>query len=130
MEFSWEEKRQDLLDGLATLPASCARRPTRDSAAETPRPACRAAPHAHTGEPIETAHFALAFDAKTGAISRLPNKATGREWASTANPLALLTYQTLSKEDYHHFLDAYQSVARYDWACKISASRTSRSSER
>ena len=47
---------------------------------------------------IETRHFSIALDPQTGAISRLRSKKTGREWASTRQPLALFSYQTLSKE--------------------------------
>ena len=47
------------------------------------------------GETIETAHFVLALDPKTGAITRLRNKTTGVEWAGDNNPIALVAYQTL-----------------------------------
>ncbi len=69
------------------------------------------------GTPIETDHFLLGIDAKTGAITRLRNKATGREWASANNPIALFTYQTLSQEDYQRFLAAYV-ITKADWAQK------------
>ncbi len=45
---------------------------------------------------LRAEHFVVQIDAKTGAITRLRNKATGREWASAQNPVQLLTYQTLS----------------------------------
>jgi hypothetical protein len=119
VQFSWQEKRQDLLDGVATLPAPLREQADRAIVGLKPtQPAQPAETAAHpAGKPIETAHFIVGIDAKTGAIIRLRNKATGREWASAANPIALLTYQTLSLEDYNRFLDAYL-VARYDWALK------------
>ena len=119
VEFSWQEKRQDLLDGIATLPAKL--RDEANSAIESlhptePKPSTGALAHP-VSEPIETTHFTLGIDPKTGAITRLKNKATGREWASPTNPIALLTYQTLSKTDYDRFMAAYlKSTA--DWAFK------------
>jgi hypothetical protein len=114
--FSWEEKRRDLLDGVATLPPKLR---AQDGAAiqglNAVRPSWPASAKPHpAGEPIETAHFVLAFDAKTGAIVRLRNKVTGREWAGPANPLALFTYQTLSQDDYHHYFDTY-CQSHEDW---------------
>ncbi len=119
VEFSWVEKRQDLLDGIATLPAAL--RTQAESAIESlhpgePKPAAAALAHS-AAEAIETTHFIVGIDPKTGAITRLRNKATGREWAGPANPIALLTYQTLSKKDYDRFMAAYlKSTA--DWAFK------------
>jgi hypothetical protein len=111
MEFSWEEKRKDLYDAVASLPADL-----RDQALTAvqdltphwydlnPSPQAVVQP---AGKPIETAHFILGLDAQTGAITRLQNKSTGHEWASKTNPIALFTYQTLSQEDYQRFLKAY-----------------------
>ena len=119
VQFSWIEKRQDLLDGIATLPVSL-----RDQAYHAieslnlaePKPSASAAAHP-AGQSIETTHFILGIDPQTGAITQFRNKATGREWASPVNPIALLTYQTLSKADYDHFMAAYlKSTA--DWAFK------------
>ena len=46
----------------------------------------------------------MALDPKTGAISQLRSKKTGREWASAEHPLALFSYQTQSKADFDKFL--------------------------
>ena len=69
------------------------------------------------GQTIETEHFVLGIDAKTGAVTRLKNKATGKEWASTANPVALFTYQTLSNDHYQKFMSDYLTT-KADWAAK------------
>jgi hypothetical protein len=119
VEFSWVEKRQDLLDGIATLPAQLRDQATnaiRNLDPAEPAPSTAASGHP-AGQPIETAHFILGIDPQTGAIARLRNKSTGREWVSLDKPIALLTYQTLSKGDYDHFMAAYlKSTA--DWAFK------------
>ena len=119
VEFSWQEKRQDLLDGVATLPAAL--RAQAELAIEKLKPAepelpSKAAPHP-AGKTINTTYYLLEIDAKTGAITRLRNKATKREWASKTNPLALFTYQTLSLEDYQRFIASYLTT-KADWAQK------------
>ena len=53
----------------------------------------------------------------TGAIHRLRNKKSGREWASPDHPLALFSYQTLSQQDYSRFFANY-IISTADWAKK------------
>ena len=118
VEFSWTEKRQDLFEGIAALPA-----PLRDEAqnavralAPQPPQLAQAAQHS-AGKEIETAHFVLALDPRTGAIHRLRNKQSGREWATPDHPLALVSYQTLSPADYSRFFANY-IISTADWARK------------
>ena len=120
MEFSWQEKRQDLFDAVATLPAKLRAEAERNlQNLNTIEPQISTASPEHpAGHPIETAHFIVGIDAQTGAITRLRNKATGREWASNSNPIALFTYQTLSQEDYKRFISAYVLLndSTIEWA--------------
>ena len=115
-ETSWAEKRKDIDEGIANLPE-----PLRMQAAEGIRALQPVEPEhagleAHrAGSEIETAHFVLALDAKSGAICRLRAKQSGREWASAERPLALFAYQTLSKTDYDRFIGSY-IVAKTWWA--------------
>ena len=118
VQFSWKEKRQDLYDGIATLPE-----PLREEAhgalnGLTPKePKLANGSSYPANQEIETAHFVLAFDPHTGAIHRLRNKSTGREWASPDHPLALFSYQTLSEEDYTRFFGNY-IISSADWVAK------------
>ena len=119
VQLSWQEKRQDLLDGIATLPTAL--REEAQHAIQSLNPAepklpADSAAHA-AGKPIETAHFVVGIDPRTGAITQLKNKATGRDWASRSNPIALFTYQTLSPQDYDRFLASYLTTTA-DWAAK------------
>lgn len=110
--FSWAEKRQDLLDGVAALPAKLrteAKTAIESLNAVEPQVPSSLAAHP-SGHPIETPMFILQFDPKTGAVVRLYSKATGREWASQHNPVALFTYQTLSQDDYRHYRDVYTQI--------------------
>jgi len=114
--FSWEEKRKDLLDGVATLPVKL--RAEAEAAIKNLRayePGLSEKPSGLPGgKTIETTHYLLAIDTKTGALVRLRNKATGREWASPTNPIGLFTYQTLSQDDYKHYIEAY-SQCHEEW---------------
>jgi hypothetical protein len=119
VQFSWNEKRQDLLDGISTLPDSLRVQSQQAIAALTPtqpRLSSKAVQHS-ANTALETDHFQLGFDPQTGAITRLRNKSRGRDWASQANPLALFTYQTLSSKDYEKFFADY-TVLKEEWVSK------------
>jgi hypothetical protein len=116
--YSWTEKRQDLFDGLATLPAPLyqeAQTALSDLSFKEPQ-LSGIAPHPK-GKEIETTYFVLALDPSTGAIQRLRNKGTGHEWASPQHLLGLLSYQTLSLDDYSRFFENYV-ISLEDWAKK------------
>ena len=119
VEFSWNEKRQDLLDGIATLPSALRTEAQRAIEALVPTEPTQMAGRdvRSIGGSIETDHFVLGIDHVTGAITRLTGKSSGREWASAQNPIALLSYQTLSHQDYDHFLATYLTT-KADWAAK------------
>jgi hypothetical protein len=115
-ESSWAEKRKIIDDGIATLPE-----PLRSAARDRlralqPVEPARAGlrPHPHGAE-METAHWVMALDPQTGAIQKLRARSTGREWASAAHPLALFSYQTLSKADYDRYDADYVTVKEW-WA--------------
>jgi hypothetical protein len=118
VEFSWREKRQDLFEGIAVLQAALRDHAQAAVQSLTPRePRLSPGSGADARQEIETAHFVLRIDAKTGAIHRLRNKRSGREWASPDHPLALFSYQTLSQQDYTRFLQVYL-VTKANWAQK------------
>jgi Domain of unknown function (DUF5054) len=114
--FSWEEKRKDLFDGIARLPA-----PLRAQAEQAVRNLQPTEPQFTGGtviaasQEIENPHFILQLDPKTGAVHRLRNKKTGREWASPDHPLGLFSYQTLSQQDYSEYRAKYL-VMQASWA--------------
>jgi hypothetical protein len=116
--FSWREKRQDLTDAVATLPASLrteaesALRNLQPTLPKLTKPRALSSPHE-----IENAHFIVGLDPATGSIRRLLSKKQKREWASANNPLALFSYQTLSQSDYAEFFRSYV-ISEEDWAKK------------
>jgi uncharacterized protein DUF5054 len=118
VEFSWSEKRQDLFDGLATLPSALRlEAETRIHSLMPAKPQLPGGVAHPADEAIETPHFVLLLDRRTGAIQRLHSKQSGYEWASPEHQLAQFCYQTLSPADYSRFFSNYiQSTA--DWAQK------------
>ena len=118
VQFSWQEKRQDLFTGIETLPPSL-----RDEAQTAITHLKAQAPKLGkpvslpAGNAIETPHFVVGIDPETGAIQRLLNKKSKREWASSHYPLASFSYQTLSQRDYSQFLADYL-MSEEDWAKK------------
>lgn len=116
METSWQEKRDDLDQAVDLLP------PTLAQEARLHLQASPAVRPSHTGlhphppaQAITNGRFTVALDPRTGAIIRLEDHASGRDWASPDHPLALFTYQTLSAQQYADFLDRYIKI-KADWA--------------
>ena len=107
-ETSWAEKRKNIDDGVANLPAPLQREAHDRLRALQPVEPERAGLHPHAaGSEIKTAHWVVALDPKTGAIQKLRARSTGREWASADHPLASFTYQTLSKADFDRYYNDY-----------------------
>ncbi|MGA3328169.1 MAG: DUF5054 domain-containing protein [Terriglobia bacterium] len=112
---SWAEKRKNIDDAVASLPEPMRGEALDRLRALEPVEPDRAGLHPHRVESkIETPHWVIALDPQTGAIQRLRAKSTGREWAYAAHPLALFTYQTLSKADYDRYAEDYV-VAKGWW---------------
>jgi hypothetical protein len=111
MEASWQEKRDDLGDGIGRLPESMRAAMEQRLAALHVAAPSPVGMRPHPAPRIfDTTHFRIALDPRTGAIIALVNKTTERAWASPKNPLALFTYQTLGPEVYDAFIAAYLKV--------------------
>ncbi len=110
-ETSWAEKRQDIAVAVASLPedlrAEASERVRALRVTEPPQTGLEAHP---AKADVETAHFLVSLDPKTGAIAKLHAKATQRDWASRKHPLGLFAYQTLSQKDYTRYREAYIKV--------------------
>ena len=118
VQFSWQEKRQDLFEGIAALPDAL--RKEAQSAIDGLAAVEPTLPGGAPWDPAKdlvTAHYTLSLDPQTGAIRRLKNKASGRDWASADHPLALFSYQTLSQADYDQFFANY-IISHADWVIK------------
>ncbi|WP_263381549.1 DUF5054 domain-containing protein [Granulicella arctica] len=116
MTTSWQEKRDDISESVASLPTSLREEAdTRLKTLGAAVPSLDGLTVHDPAKPIETTHFDMSFDPTTGAIIGLRNRATKRQWAGPDHPLALFTYQTLSATDFTDFLDRYILVKSW-WA--------------
>ena len=116
MTTSWAEKRRNIDDAVAGLPAAMRAQAVGRLARLKPVvPSTDGLSLFRASKELETVHFVAALDEKTGAIRKLRSKSTGREWASAEHPLALFSYQTFSADDYARFMDSYVT-SKADWA--------------
>ena len=107
-ETSWAEKRKNIADAVASLPEPLQREAlNRLHTLEPVEPEDAGLATHPAGSELETPHWVIALDPKTGAIQKLRAKSTGRDWASPDHLLALFSYQTLSKTDYDRYFAHY-----------------------
>jgi len=110
VDAEWEAKRADMDRAVAVLPPGLREEAEKRLARIVPKP-----PHTEALAPlapateIQTTHFILGLDAATGAIQRLQDCKTGREWASAQHPLASFRYQTFTSADFARFNKAYNT---------------------
>ena len=110
MDEGWAEKRADMDRAVAVLPAALREEAEQRLEKLAPQP-----PHTQglaalvPGTEIRGTHFILALDEATGAIQRLQDRKTGREWASAPHLLAGFRYQTFSSADFARFNKAYNT---------------------
>lgn len=118
VQASWQEKRQNLLTAIATLPRNLLAEAESAIAALHPYDQTLPRETRDTKElTLDTPHFLVQLDPETGAITRLHVKDSRREWASADHPIALLSYQTLSPKDYSDFFAQY-IIREADWVVK------------
>jgi hypothetical protein len=121
-ESSWAEQREYLTEAVEHLKGTPLHQEAVDrlEAIKPVKPSVPLNPHPPTPSPsgrgeiksqkagvFDTAHFSVGFDEKTGAIVRLKDKATGRNWASDKYKLGLFTYETFSDADYQRYWRQY-----------------------
>jgi hypothetical protein len=116
MITSWAEKRKNIDDAVLGLPAPMrAQAVARLARLKPVVPSTDGLNAFRASKELETTHFIVALDEKTGAIRKLRSKSSGREWASAEHPLALFSYQTFSADDYARFMASYVT-SKADWA--------------
>ncbi len=120
LEACWAEKRADIDKAVEALPPQL-----RSEAQQRLLSLAPVAPEIHrskqhtAGMDIRAKHFILALDPKTGAIQRLLDRRTGREWASGVHPLALFRYQMFSSADCRRYVRQYSPYPKIPWASDV-----------
>lgn len=107
MERSWNEQRDYLKKAIDALHSE--RRLEAEAALKRLEPKRASdsteATELFVDETYQLGSFEVVFTAE-GSISGLKDS-TGREWAGTANPIGLFTYETYSQEDYDRWFREY-----------------------
>ncbi len=111
MVRSWEEQRGYVHAALETLDATHRAEANVALAELQPRRPNTSAwtRRANPGALIVSKHFDLRLDPMTGALTRLRQHTSGRNWAAPRHPLALLRYQTFGPVEFEHFQRAYNT---------------------
>jgi len=118
LEKSWREQRAYLSDALAALRGTLFSSSARAALQSCKPRRIRHGENIEPGAGVQTPHFDLAFDPTTGAICRLVERTTGRQWADSRHPLGTITYEVFSHEDYQHFWKKYNRdhIKNEHWA--------------
>jgi hypothetical protein len=117
-DAGWVEKRADMDRAVEVLPQGLREEALKrlQTLAPTP-PDTRGMAPLTPGSDVHAAHFVVALDPATGAISRLQDRKTGREWASAQHLLAAFRYQTFTRADFDRFNHAYNTMPMgYDFS--------------
>jgi len=110
VDAEWAAKRADMDRAVEVLPPALQEEAEKRLGRLVPKP-----PHTEglaplaPGAEIEAAHFVVALDTTTGAIRRLHDRKTGREWASAQHLLSSFRYQTFTSADFARFNRAYNT---------------------
>jgi hypothetical protein len=118
MDAGWAEKRGDLDRAVSVLPPALRQEAEKRLEKLVPKP-----PDTHglaalaPGTEIQGTHFILSLDPATGAIQRLQDRKTRREWASAQHLLASFRYQAFNSADFARFNRAYNTMPMgYDFS--------------
>ena len=120
LDACWAEKRADIDKAVDALPLRL-----RGEAQQRLRSLAPVAPETHrfkshpAGTAVETKHFTLAFDPRTGAIRRLLDRRTGREWASATHPTALFRYRMFTSAECQRYVHQFAPYPNISWANNV-----------
>ncbi len=110
MDDEWAAKRRNVDIAVSTLPSALQQEANgRLEALRPVGPGTRGLRAFKPESELETSSFVILLDPAHGAIVKLTDRRTGREWASWEHPLALFRYQTFTNNDFSHFNAQYNT---------------------
>ena len=118
MDDEWTAKRRNVDIAVLTLPPALQQEAnSRLEFLEPAIPDRQSLRELGAATNFETANYVISIGSTHGALVRLRDKRTDREWASPERPLALFTYQTFTSADFARFNAQYntQSFAYNDF---------------
>lgn len=110
MDDEWTAKRRDVDIAVLTLPPALQQE--ANSRLEMIKPSLPDRQSLHEFNPannLQTSNFDVSLDSAHGAIIKLRDRKTGREWASSEHPLGLFIYQTFTSADFARFNAQYNT---------------------
>lgn len=110
MDDEWGAKRRNVDIAVLTLPSALQQE--ANSRLETLKPSLPDRQSLNEFNPasnLQTSNFDVSLDPAHGAIVKLRDRKTGREWASSEHPLALFRYQTFTSADFARFNAQYNT---------------------
>ncbi|HEY1212112.1 MAG TPA: DUF5054 domain-containing protein [Bryobacteraceae bacterium] len=111
IDDEWVAKRRDLDIAVAALPPELQQDAQRRLQGLRPTPPdTTGLKSGKAGAELGSPHLVVSLDPATGAIIRLQNRKSGREWASPEHPLAAFLYQTFSSADFVRFNAQYNTA--------------------
>lgn len=110
MDDEWTAKRRDVDIAVLTLPPILQREANlRLEALKPALPQRSGIKSLGSAGNLETPNFVVSLDPTHGAIVKLTDKKSGREWASPEHPLALFRYETFTSADFARFNAQYNT---------------------
>lgn len=110
MDDEWNAKRRDIDIAMETLPADMQTQAQLRLKALTPTPPPMGTTAASIPPELQTENFILTLDPASGAIVKLKNRKTARDWASAQHPLASFRYETFTSADFARFNAEYNTA--------------------
>lgn len=118
MDDEWTAKRRNVDIAVLTLPSEMQHEANARLGALKPAlPEKNSLRELRSAANFETANFVVSLDPSHGAIVKLRDRKTGREWASPEHQLGSFNYQTFTSADFARFNAQYntQSFAYNDF---------------
>ena len=111
VDDEWVAKRRDMDIAAAALPPKLQQEAQKRLKTLRPTPPdISGLTSSKTGAEIESTHFVVSLDPATGALIRMKDRKSGREWASPKHPLAAFLYQTFTSADFARFNAQYNTA--------------------
>jgi len=111
IDDEWVAKRRDQDIAVAALPPELQQDAQKRLQGLRPTPPDTTGfKSGKAGAELDSPHLVVSLDPATGAIIRLQNRKSGREWASPEHPLAAFLYQTFSSADFARFNAQYNTA--------------------
>lgn len=111
VDDEWAAKRRDMDIAVSALPREL--QPGAQKRLQALKPTSPDIAGLKSSKPeaeLESTHFIVSLDPDTGAIIRLKDRKSGREWASPKHPLAAFLYQTFTSADFARFNAEYNTA--------------------